>query len=114
MAKKQSNDNAPTGKKQKQTRMEGKEFERPNRIKDLDEAAEAYRKARDKRMAATKVETEKKSALKALMKQLGLKTSYFYDDDEGDTEEVKPVLPDPDDFDVKVNKVRQAKAKSDE
>lgn len=101
--------NAKNENKQQQTRIPG--TERPNRIKEIDDAAEDYRKARNKRQAATKVESEKMAVLKAAVKKHGL-TSYFYDDDEGDTEEVKreeEVLEK-----VTVNKVKQAKAKSDE
>jgi hypothetical protein len=98
--------------KQQQTRIPG--TERPNRVKEIDEAAEAYRKARDKRQAATKVETEKKTVLKEALRRHGINGPYFYDDEDGDTEEVKPILPDPEEFDVKVNKVKQAKAKADE
>lgn len=103
------------GTKAKQVTIGGEAFKRPNRIAEIDDAAEAFRKARDKRMSATKVESEKKSQLKGLMKKHGLITSsYFYDDEDGDTEEIKPIVPDPDAFDVKVNKVKQAPAKADE
>lgn len=98
-------------KKQQQTKMQGKEFDRPNRIPEVDKAAEDYRKARDKRQAAGKVELEKKAVLKDLVKKHGL-SSYFYDDDDGDTEEVTRTEEVKED--VKVNKVKQAKAKADE
>lgn len=96
--------------KPQQTRIPG--TERPNRVKEVDDAAEAYRKARDKRQAATKVETEKKTILKDTLKRHGISGPYFYDDEDGDTEEVKPTQEVKED--VKVNKVKQAKAKSDE
>jgi collagenase-like PrtC family protease len=98
--------------KQQQTKMQGEAFQRPNRVKEVDEAAEAYRKARDKRQAATKVETEKKTILKETLKRHGVTGPYFYDDEDGDTEEVKPTIETKED--VKVNKVKQAKAKADE
>jgi len=105
--KKPANTNA---KKGAQLRLAG--TERPNRIKEIDEAAEAYRIARNKRQAATKVEGEKKTVLKDLVKKFGLTDSYFYDDEDGDTEEVQPINEVVED--VKVNKVKQAKAKDDE
>lgn len=49
--------------------------ERPNKVKDVDEAAEAYVEVRDKRMALTKKEAEKKSALIEVMKKHNL-TAY--------------------------------------
>jgi hypothetical protein len=112
MTKKGTTKTAPKakGKRAKQERIPG--TDRPNRIPELDDAAEAYRLARDQRQAATKVETEKKTLLKEVIKKYGLETSYFYDDEDGDTEEVKPIHEIVED--VKVNKVKQAKAKSDE
>ena len=105
-AGKAKNDNKKTG----QLRIAG--TERPNRIPEIDEAAEAYRVARNERQAAGKVELEKKALLKDLLKKHDIKDVYFYDDEEGDTEEVKPIHEVKED--VKVNKVKNAKAKDDE
>ena len=102
--------NANAAKKGSQLRMPG--TERPNRIDEIDEAAEVYRVARNERQAATKVELEKKVILKDLLKKHGITEPYFYDDEEGDTEEVKPIVETKED--VKVSKVKQAKAKDDE
>jgi streptomycin 6-kinase len=110
MSKKPKNESTKAAKKAQQTRIPG--TERLHRNKELEEAAEEFRVARDKRMAATKVESEKKSLLKAVVKKHGLVESYFYDDEDGDTEEVKPIIETVED--VKVNKVKQAKAKADE
>jgi len=80
-------------------------------IDEVDDAAEAFRVARNKRQAATKVETEKKAVLKDILRKHGIK-SYFYEDEDGDTEEVQRTEEVKED--VKVNKVKQAKAKADE
>lgn len=97
-------------KKGAQLRIAG--TERPNRIPAVDEAAEAYRVARNERQAAGKVELEKKALLKDVLKKHDIKGSYYYDDEDGDTEEVEPITEVKED--VKVNKVKNAKAKDDE
>jgi hypothetical protein len=97
-----------SAKKGQQLRVPG--TERPNRIPELDKAAEEFRVARNTWQEAGKVMQAKKAVLKDQVKKHGLTASYFYDDEEGDTEEVKPTVEE----DVKVNKVKQAKAKSDE
>jgi hypothetical protein len=103
-----ANANATAKKKPQQLRVPG--TERPNRIPELDAAAEEFRVARNTWQEAGKVMQAKKAVLKDQVKKHGLTASYFYDDEEGDTEEVKPTVEE----DVKVNKVKQAKAKSDE
>jgi hypothetical protein len=115
MGKKNAKKTKSTGKakndnKKGQLRIAG--TERPNRIEEIDEAAEAYRVARNERQAAGKVEQEKKAVLKDLLKKHGIVDAYFYDDEEGDTEEVKPISEVKED--VKVNKVKNAKAKDEE
>jgi hypothetical protein len=114
MAKKNSNptnDNTTAAAPKKQKRQQSIPGTERKSIDEVDEAAEAFRIARNKRQAATKVESERKAVLKAVLKKHGLK-SYFYEDDEGDTEEVQRIEEVKED--VKVNKVKQAKAKSDE
>lgn len=107
-AKKPANTKAKKGGAQ--LRIAG--TERPNRIPEVDEAAEDYRIARNERQAATKVELEKKTLLKDALKKHGITAPYFYDDEEGDTEQVEPIVETKED--VKVSKVKQAKAKDDE
>lgn len=89
--KKAKNSNAPkaddtapaeakptTGKKQGE--LDG--FERP-RIKEIDQAAEAYRTARNMRQEKTKVEKAKKQELMAVARKHGVKV-YVYESDDGE------------------------------
>jgi hypothetical protein len=116
MAKKQntSNDNTPATtepKAKRQKRQQSIPGTERKSIEEVDEAAEAFRIARNKRQAATKVEAERKAVLKSVLGKHGIK-SYFYEDEDGDTEEVQRIEELKED--VKVNKVKQAKAKADE
>lgn len=113
MTKKGTTKTAPKGKgkRMKQETLPGESFARKS-ITAIDEAAEAYRQARDERMALTKQETDAHATLLGVMKESGIKPGekYVYVDDEGDELEVYV----DDVVKVKVKKVKNAKAKSDE
>lgn len=72
------------------------------RIRSVDDAAEEYVDARDKRMTLTKQEVEKKEKLKSLMLKHGL-NRYTLDDD------LSEVVVDPGEADVKVRRIKQPK-----
>ncbi len=76
-----------TTTKPKQLKLEAEGMNRKG-IDEVDKAAEAFRVARDKRMALTKVEKEKKTLLMAVVKKHGL-TNYIYEDEDGEDEEVE-------------------------
>lgn len=57
----------------------------PPSIPEIDRAADAYRDARDERMALTETEVEKQKILMALMKKHDV-THYTYDDYDVDVE----------------------------
>ncbi len=93
-----------TAKKVKQLKIPGTERKG---IREVDDAAEAFRIARDKRMAMTKVEKEKKTLLMGIVKKHGLE-SYVYDDEDGEEEEVLYKAETAEDV-----KVKKVKAKPD-
>lgn len=90
--------------KPKQTNIPGTERKS---IAEIDEAAEAYRDARDERMKLTEEERETHEALLEVMKRHGVTDRYVYVDDDGDELEVSVA----DVVKVKVRKVKNAKAK---
>lgn len=76
-------DSKPKGKRQGE--LAG--FER-ERIAELDDAAEAYRVARNTRQAQTKVEKAKKQELMAVARKHGVKV-YVYESEDGEELQVE-------------------------
>jgi hypothetical protein len=90
MAKKTEKKGASSKKppqKAKQLKLPAEGMSR-KRIPEVDDAAEAYRVARDERMAHTKVEKEKKAKLLETAKKHGIKV-YVFEDEDGEELEVE-------------------------
>lgn len=99
---------ATSTKKAKQLGL-GDGYER-KKIVEVEEAAEAYREVRNKRMDWTVKESEAQAELDAVLEKHGIR-KYIYVDDEGDEQEAYVPETKPK---AKVRKVKQAKAKADE
>lgn len=93
----------PKGPKGKQLKLPADGMKRTS-IAEVDKAAEAFRVARDKRMALTKIEKEKKVLLLEAAKKHGVK-KYVYEAEDGEEFEVE--YESEVEENVKVKKVKQ-------